>query len=162
MNWFYTDEGYILSNYGEEGVAFNYNAEGEPEYTEFITNNPNGWNMVSVRNIYTNPVFPMYNNATALLYTYADYELEAFEMWAIGTDECSLPTLNLTTDESSEYTLIVSDICSFVDEQSLKWMVGEEELTDEAWNEYVAQVESMNLGRAVEIYQTAYDRFMAA
>ena len=41
-------------------------------------------------------------------------------------------------------------------------MVGEEELTDEAWNEYVAQVEAMNLGRAVEIYQTAYDRFMAA
>lgn len=160
LNWFYTDEGYILSNYGEENVCFVYSENGEPEYTDFVFNNPNGWNMMSVRNIFTNPIFTKYQNATALLYTYPDYELEAFEEWAKGTDECSLPSLTLTADESSEYALIITDLTAYASEAVLKWMVGEEELTENAWNAYVAQLEGLKLGRVVEIYQAAYDRFM--
>lgn len=30
LNWFYTYEGYLLTNYGEEGVAFEFNQDGEP------------------------------------------------------------------------------------------------------------------------------------
>ena len=37
-------------------------------------------------------------------------------------------------------------------------MIGEVELTDESWDAFVAQCESMDLPRCVEIYQTVYDR----
>jgi len=69
-----------------------------------------------------------------------------------------MPTLTLTTDESSEYSNIATTVYTYATEQILKWMIGEEELTDESWDAYVAQCDSMDLPRCTEIYQTVYDR----
>lgn len=159
MNWFYTFDGYMVTNYGEEGVCFEYNEDGLPVYTDFIVHNPDGYNVMNLRNMYTNPVFNNYTNATAVFYTYGETQLNAFNVWNnTGSDECSMPTLSLTTDENAEYANIASTIFTYATEQILKWMIGEAELTDESWDAYVAQCESMDLARAVEIYQAAYDR----
>ncbi len=159
MNWFYTWDGYMVTNYGEEGVCFEYNENGDPVYTDFIVNNPDGYNTMNLRNMYTNPVFNNYTNATAVFYTYDEVELSAFDIWnSNGTDECSLPTLSLTTDENTEYANIATTVYTYATEQILKWMIGEEDLTDESWNAYVDQCNAMELPRCVEIYQTVYDR----
>lgn len=159
MDWFYSYDGYMITNYGEEGVAFEYDADGNPVYTDFIINNPEGYNAMNLRNMYTNPVFNNYNNSTALFYTYGETELSAFEIWNNnGTDECSLPTLTLTTDESTEYSNIATTVYTYATETVLKWMTGEVELTDESWDAYVSECESMGVTDAVEIYQGVYDR----
>ncbi len=159
MNWFYTWDGYMVTNYGEEGVCFEYNEDGDPVYTDFIVNNPDGYNTMNLRNMYTNPVFNNYANATAVFYTYDEVELAAFDIWnGNGTDECSMPTLSLTTDENAEYANIATTVYTYATEQILKWLIGEEELTDENWNAYVDQCNSMELPRCVEIYQAVYDR----
>ena len=41
-------------------------------------------------------------------------------------------------------------------------MIGEAELTDESWDAYVQQCESMDLARCVEIYQDVYNRMYKA
>ncbi len=159
MNYFFTYDGYMLANYGEEGVCFEYNEDGLPVYTEFIVHNPDGYNVMNLRNMYTNPVFSMYTNATAVFYTYDETQLGAFDIWNNnGTDERTLPTLTLTTEENAEYANIATTVYTYATEMILKWMIGEAELTDESWNEYVAQCNSMELPRAVEIYQGVYDR----
>lgn len=159
MNWFYTWDGYMLTNYGQENVCFEYNENGDPVYTDFIVNNPNGYNVMNLRNMYTNPVFNNYNNSTTVFYTYGETELAAFEIWNTnGTDECSMPTLSLTTDENSEYAEIASSVYTYATEQVLKWMTGEVELTDESWDTYVAQCNDLGVEDAVEIYQNVYDR----
>lgn len=159
MNWFYTWDGYMVTNYGEEGVCFEYNEDGDPVYTDFIVHNPDGYNVMNLRNMYTNPVFNNYVNATAVFYTYDEVELSAFEIWNNnGSDEGSMPTLSLTTDENAEYADIASTVYTYASEQVLKWMIGEAELTDESWNAYVDQCNAMDLERCVEIYQTVYDR----
>lgn len=159
MNWFYTWDGYMLTNYGQENVCFEYNENGDPVYTQFIVNNPDGYNVMNLRNMYTNPVFNNYNNATTVFYTYGETELAAFEIWnSNGTDECSLPTLTLTTEENAEYANIASAVYTYATEQVLKWMTGEEDLTDEAWDSYVAQCDEYGVPDAVAIYQTVYDR----
>ncbi len=159
LNWFFTYDGFILTNFGEEGVAFEYDEDGNPVYTDFIVHNPDGYNPMNLRNMYTNPVFNNYNNSTSIFYTYDEVELAAFDVWNNnGTSDKSMPTLNLTTDESSEYSNIATTVFTYATEQILKWMIGEAELTDENWNTYCTQCESMDLGRCVEIYQTVYDR----
>lgn len=159
MNWFYTFDGYMVTNYGEEGVCFEYDQDGNPVYTDFIVHNPDGYASMNLRNMYTNPVFNNYANATALFYTYGEVELAAFQVWNNnGTDEGSMPTLSLTTDESSEYSNLATTVYTYATEQILKWMTGEAELTDDSWNAYVDQCNSMDLERCVEIYQTVYDR----
>lgn len=163
MNWFYTWDGYMITNYGEEGVAFEYDANGDPVYTDFIVHNPDGYNVMNLRNMYTNPVFNNYTNATAVFYTYDEVELSAFDIWnSNGTDECSLPTLTLTTDENAEYANIATTVYTYATEQILKWMIGEAELTDESWDAYVQQCKSMDLARCVEIYQDVYNRMYKA
>ena len=42
-----------------------------------------------------------------------------------------------------------------------KWITGQQELTEEAWNAYVAQLETYGLSRAIQYKQAAYDAFMA-
>jgi putative aldouronate transport system substrate-binding protein len=159
LNWFYTFDGYVLTNYGEEGVCFEYDDSGYPVYTDFIVHNPDGYNVMNLRNMYTNPVFNNYSNATAVFYTYDEIELSAFDVWNNnGSDECSMPTLTLTTDENAEYSNIATTVYTYATEQILKWMIGEAELTDESWNTYVDQCNAMELPRCVEIYQTVYDR----
>lgn len=159
MNWFYTWEGYMVTNYGEEGVCFEYNDEGDPVYTDFIVHNPDGYNVMNLRNMYTNPVFNNYINATAVFYTYDEVELSAFEIWNNnGNSDGSMPTLSLTTDENAEYAEIASTVYTYASEQVLKWMIGEEALTDESWNAFVDQCNAMELPRCVEIYQAVYDR----
>ena len=159
LNWFFTYDGYILTNFGEEGVCFEYDADGNPVYTDFIVNNPDGYNPMNLRNMYTNPVFNNYNNSTSIFYTYDEVELDAFDVWNNnGTSDKSMPTLNLTTDESSEYSGLATTVFTYATEQILKWMIGETELNDESWNAFVDQCNAMDLPRCVEIYQGVYDR----
>lgn len=42
-DYLYTEEGILLANYGVEGVTFEYNAEGKPQFTDLIMNNPDGY-----------------------------------------------------------------------------------------------------------------------
>lgn len=113
---------------------------------------------MTMRNYYTLSVLSHLGNSEALLYTYADYQLEAMDIWAQGSDECSMPTINLSTEETSDCTTVATDISSYVSQQALKWMVGEEALTDESWESYKNQLKNMGISGAVEIYQGAYDR----
>ena len=46
------------------------------------------------------------------------------------------------------------------EEMEAKWITGQEELTEDAWNAYVAQLEAFGLSRAIQYKQAAYDAFM--
>jgi putative aldouronate transport system substrate-binding protein len=48
-DYFYSEEGIFFSNYGVEGVSFEYDEDGKPMLTEFITENPGGlsWAIMS-------------------------------------------------------------------------------------------------------------------
>ena len=53
FNYFFTEEGSLLANYGTEGFTFTYNDRGDPVYTEVITNNPQGMTMDVALALYT-------------------------------------------------------------------------------------------------------------
>ena len=42
LDWRYSEEGSFLFNYGIEGISFEYDANGEPQYTDLIVKNENG------------------------------------------------------------------------------------------------------------------------
>ena len=50
---------------------------------------------------------------------------------------------------------------TYREEMEAKWITGKEELTEEAWNAYKAQMEAYGLSRAIGYKQAAYDAFMA-
>lgn len=160
LNWFYTEDGYELSNYGEENLSFVYNEDGSVSFTDIIVNSTYR-NKVQVKNIYGAMIYPFVKDVDSFFYTYADIEQEAMDIWSQISDESRLPAFELAGDTASEVSTLASDIVSYAATQVMKWFVGEEELTDEAWDTYVATCESMGIADAVAIYQEGYESFLA-
>ena len=48
LDYQYSDEGCFLNWYGTEGESWTYGADGTPQFTELITNNPDGLPMTEL------------------------------------------------------------------------------------------------------------------
>jgi putative aldouronate transport system substrate-binding protein len=160
LNWFFTDDGYVLSNYGVEDLSFQYAEDGSVRFTDLIVNSEYS-NKVQVKNMYGAMIFPYLKDMDAFYYTYADVEQQAIQIWNDISDESRLPSFDLDGDASSEFATLASDIVAYGATTVLKWLTGEVPLTDESWDEYVTNCNSMGLEDAVAIYQDGYDAFLA-
>lgn len=162
LNWLYTDEGTIYMNFGIEGESYVIDDDGNYKFTDLVLNNPDGIPLFFAVNVYTGldtPYIGLPDRATAQMSTQA--ELDAVEYWS------SLPANNdgvvrgtLTLAETEQITNF-ADINTYVQQEILKFIMGETELTDESWNKYVDTVKSMGIDDVVAVYQNAQDRYDA-
>ncbi|NMM53550.1 extracellular solute-binding protein [Paenibacillus aquistagni] len=159
----YSEEGVKMFFMGFEGVTYKVNDKGEYEYLEEITNNPNGLNLdqaVSQYLTWPGGYYPgivkqqFFKGAEGLPSSVKNAEeSEAFYV----KEEDRWPSFNFTPEEQDELTTIQTDIHTFVDEMRDKFVSGEASF--EQWDDYVKQIESMNVKRYLELYQQAYDRY---
>ena len=86
--------------------------------------------------------------------------LDYYDVWdEVGA--WNLPALTFTAEEAEEMGSIQNDIVTYVQEFTIKTIVGQQELNDQTWAEYVSALENMGVSKLVELYQSAFDRFMA-
>lgn len=157
-NYWYTDEGYVLANYGVEGTTYNLDAAGNPVYTELLTDNPDGMSFGEAGRVYLFSVPSMITDAAKERVTYSDKEAAAVDLWS-GSQEAlySLPAVSFTSDESAEYALLVTDIETYASEEVIKFIIGERSL--DTWDDFVQDIRNMQIERCIEIYQNALDRY---
>ncbi len=164
-NYFYTDEGAVLCNYGLEDVGFTYDSNGNPQYTDMILNNPDGMNFNTALVIYGISGVVTLTNNNAKLTAYTDEVVNAIEVFSSleGTSsEHTYPNgAALSSAESDSIANQITDIVAYATEQCLKFVVGAEELNDESWASYVAYCNSVGLEDCVAVYQQAYDNYLA-
>ncbi|CAM3901692.1 extracellular solute-binding protein [Lederbergia lenta] len=70
--------------------------------------------------------------------------------------EMALPPLFFTDEQSAELTDIQTTIDEYVDEMVARFTTGDVDI-DSEWDTYIQTLESMNLSRYLELYQTVYD-----
>ena len=163
-NYFYTDEGAMLRNFGVEGDTYTLNDDGSVSYTELITDNELGMTMNNALNYYTCvQVCPGMTLADSLWACYDDLAIAAMETWnPVGTTESTYPVgAGLTTEEQDGINNRLTDITSAASEQILKFMTGAEPLNDETWDAYVANLESLGINDVLEVYAGAYSEYLA-
>lgn len=162
LDYFFTDEGIKYANYGLEGVSWNYNADGEPELDlDALTE---GFPMISFgMTYYTLACVATLQDFDRQFGAYSDLNLEAMELWTETSDDLyTLPTqVELTTDESSEFSEIWSDLATYANTEVFKFVMGEYNF-DSDWDNFVDQLKDMGLEDGVAIYQDAYDRYCEA
>jgi putative aldouronate transport system substrate-binding protein len=161
-DFWYSDAGSMLSNYGIEGQTFEYDDEGQPHWTEFVTNNPDGVSYVVCRQVYlTLTQQPGIYNMDMELERLSDNGKNAIEVWNASADGAYLITscYSMDADESEELSAILSDINTLNDESWIKFITGDKSLDE--YDAYVEMLYSMNIERAIEIYQDALDRYYA-
>lgn len=159
LNYNFTDEGYLLNNYGVEGVSYEY-VDGKPQFTEAVTANetmPTNYALAYYAQS-TNGAFIIDNHRMDS--TYNDVQLGAAAIWDSVTDGAyDYPSfVTLTSSESESFSKTYSDINSYVQEMILKFIIGEESLDN--WDSYVENVKAMGIDTCIEIKQDGYDRYM--
>ncbi len=158
-DWWYSEEGSLLANYGVEGEGFEY-VDGVPTFTSLVTDSDLGMRdalLVYASNGTINCVID--NNAAASVYS--DVDKAAPEIWATGMDdEYVIPTsMSLSADDSTEAANIYSDIQTLCMESIAKFITGDKSLDE--FDDFVQQIKDMGIQDYLDIYQECYDDYMA-
>lgn len=161
-DYFYSDEGLILYNMGIEGVTFEYDENGKPQWKDEMINDPNGLTLTQKRvqymyiqaatGIYSDETYQgpeTYWTSTELMDNYRPYT--PVEVW-----EAFSPTL----EEAEELDYIWTDMQAYLMESVAGFINGSRSL--DTWDEYVATLEGMDLARYMELYTQQYQRYAAA
>lgn len=160
INYWFTDDGILLSNYGIEGESYTLDENGKPQYTELMTANPNGDTFKTCQLLYTMVMVPTVVDTSASFGLYSDAQLEAQQIWSSNIDDAYvLPDITMSEDENNELSSIYSDLSTMISEKLIRFIIGDEPM--ENWPAFVDEMRAMNADRCVEIYQSALDRYLS-
>ena len=157
-DWWYSEEGSLLANYGVEGVSFDY-IDGKPVLNETVTDAPEG--MRDALLIYaSNDTICCVIDPNAVTSGYSEVDKAAPEIWNEGMDDSMVipSTVTLSADENTRAANIYSDIETICLEAIAKFITGEKPLTD--YDSFVESIRSAGIDDYLAIQQGAYDRAM--
>lgn len=166
LNYAYTKEGYMTYNYGVEGLSWNYDAKGNPVYTDHMLK-PEEFGTENANYIYRIHFAPKYLIADRLSHPSLLSDPESLEFKAQWDNDPKVDSVlrlpvgvQLTSDESAKRSSIMTDISTYAMEMQARYINGEIPLSTYE-SEYLATIKSMKFEEAREITQAAYDRYMA-
>lgn len=161
INFFYTDEGFNLCTYGIEGQSFVYDDNGNPVYTELITNNPDGLSYDNAFEIYCLNDFPCLVDGLRKEKIYDEISLKASDVWSNSRDGAYFypkgSTLN--AEESETFNSIFTDINTYVTEMILAFITGSKDI-DTEWDTFQATLKEMSIEDALNYKIAAYERYV--
>ena len=164
MDYLFSDEGHMLANYGIEGQTYTME-NGEPQFTDLILNNPQGFDWQLCQSLYINPGFPCLTDLSVQEMTYTDAQKAAVPTWvdAYDSSDETMPNerwLSYTTEESQHKADLQNDIETYQTEMRLKFITGQLDI-DAEWDNYCTALEGMGIHTMEEINQAAVDRYLA-
>lgn len=162
LDYGYSPEGHMFFNFGIEGVSYTM-IDGSPRYTDLILKNPDKLAPSQALAMYTRASYfgPFVQDERyAEQYYSLPQQRKAAELWAdTDVDAHLLPPTPKTEQENAELSVIMQDVSLLVDEMSLKMILGIEPM--EVYDGYLEKIRSLRIERALEIQQTALERYMA-
>ncbi len=163
MDYFYSEEGRTLSNFGVEGEQWDY-VDGVPTFKDEVLNGDKAVNAYLEEDI-----------GAQLKHGYwMDYEYErqwtneigqaGVDMYTSGgysSDMIEIPSLSYTEAERTVYDKLLTPINDYQDEMIQKWVIEDYTKIDAQWDGYIAQLETLGVQDLLDNYQQAYDRYIS-
>jgi len=154
-DYFFTDDGILLSNYGVEDVSFEYDADGNPQYNEQALSLNNISYTQTKYCLHNHPVFTIWSRELAPL---DEDQKQAEAIWGMVDAAYVMPQgVTLTVEEGAEHSNLKSTIDTYVNENFTLFLTGQKSFDE--WDNFIAQIKSMNVDRMIEIQQTALNRY---
>lgn len=164
LNYFYTQEGADLCNWGIKDKAYTVDENGEKHFTDYMLNNPeialgDVQTMLKIHltaklsepDVVCNPNVVSNEEALELRMLYADDpDVDNSQV---------LPTFDLSADASYDRSKIMRDITTYIDEMTVKFITGVTPLDE--YDDYMAQLKQMGIEDAIQITQDEYMKFMS-
>ena len=161
LDFWYSDEGTQLANYGEEGIVYNM-IDGEVQYTDLITNNEYGVDPTVALKLYAiagGPFGVQMDEATFPFFEQA--QVDALQTWTAACDGANTyPSAPMNAEETDLLTASVGDVMTHIATTVPQFIIGERDIETE-WDTYLAEVDSMGFQDCLDAYQSALDRYLA-
>lgn len=163
LNYFYTQEGADLCNWGIEGKTYVVKEDGTKEYTDYMFNNPDialadAQTMLKIHlcaklaepDVVCNPNILVDEEAGKLRNMYSDD--------TTVNDSRTMPVFSMSLEASTERAEIMRDINTYIDEMTLKFITGATPLSE--FDTYMQTLKDMGIEDAIQITTDEYQRFM--
>lgn len=161
-DYMYTEDGYIAMNYGIRGESYELDENGVPYLLDVIVNNPDGLSSSDA-----SEHFIGHRGCLVFLITRELNELneagrETLDMWNLIGD-WGMPakdSLYYNQEESEDIATLQTDLDTYVSEFVGKVILGQLELNDDSWAEFLDTLERMNINEVIEVTQGVVDRYL--
>lgn len=164
LDFQYTDEAYILNNYGIEGQSFEYDDQGEPCLTDLIMNNPDGIPQAYTQFIYLGVTGSFYLDNNRFKSNYCEEAKGCRDVWNSAYDYYDTPyntnAIQLTVEEQESYAQIFSDISTHCNQAVAAFITGQTALTQESFDDFRDSLVSMGIEDCKALWQAAADRYV--
>lgn len=156
-NFWYTEKGVTLANYGYEGESFEY-VDGKPVLTDFVLNNPDGLRTEIA--LYTFCFFGAnthLDNKRLLAQGIEDDR----QVWGSNKDgEYDLPknsVLTKTVEEGERYNTAYGEVLTYVQESVAKFITGEISLDE--FGSFKETLLQLGIQDMIDVTQAVLDRY---
>lgn len=165
LDYGYSEEGNEFFNFGVEGVAHEKNEDGECIFTDLINKNPDGLTQASAMTMYirssTSGAFVQDRGYIDQFYG-RENQQQTLDAWLADVETVkknNLPKYTMTAEENEEYTSIMTEISTYVQEERDKFVTGKNSLDN--LDKFIEDLKDLGIERAIEIVQAACDRYEA-
>ncbi len=149
-----------VASYVEKGVTNGTRENGTKTWTEEMDNCAEYGVYAFCANRMPGVVVD-YATRTCDLKDGVDRAVVADEAWTASGNANVYPlTVGFTPEETAELNKLESAVWDYANSMIPKLIMGREELTEESFAAYQAQLESLGMPRILEIRQAAYDRYV--
>lgn len=162
LDYAYSQEGYVLYNFGTEGISCEKTDDGY-KFTDNIFNNPDGLTMAQAMSKYfkssTSGPFVQSGDYIDQFY-YRPQQQKALDAWTKNIDKVknrNLPPISMTEDEAKEYAEIIAEVSAYEAKMFTAFVLGTSPMSE--YDKFTAELEKLNIGRAVELQEAALKRY---
>ena len=156
----YSEEGRTLLNWGVEGVTYTVE-NGKKKFVDSIMNPSTGETPSTLIVKYTYPATGNakvmdFEAAAQIQYIYEE-STQSIDNWLKADTSLMLhPNMYYTQEESSRISTILSEVNTYRDEMSLKYILGAESFDN--YDKFLEELKKMEIEEAVKLTQDAVDR----
>lgn len=163
IDFAFSDQGSMIYSYGIEGETYTLDADGNPQFTALITDNPDGLGMITACNLYAIQTGVGYVDQNRFLSGYSEAALEAGDIWLKTLDLDHLKIIpsaaKMSTEDSQIYAAHYANIATYAAENIAKFITGARNL--EEFDTFAADIEAMDIESCTACWQNALDTYLA-
>lgn len=166
LDFQYSEQGQLLNWYGIEGETYTLDADGKPQFTDKVLNSDKAPSDILQEYALNwgncwlgkHDIEASWKISTAVAGG-QNQELEAVDIWSEPETNVYLTmSITLTDAESMEVTNTLTALKTMIDEYTMNYIVGQDV---EPFADFQAELEANGLQNVLDVYQAAYDRYLA-
>lgn len=164
VDYLYRPETVMMTAWGvntEEHTLWTEDASGNRSWTDFMMDNPDFDYEIGRQRYTANALQGEWETQMEKLQYDIPQVQQAWSAWEENTTNKGVPTrfITQTTEEAREISQLLTQIETFGDETVFAFITGQKPLDE--FDSFVEELKALGTDRLCELYQAAYDRYLA-